>query len=415
MDNKFFSKVLPLKDRERFADRVLKERLETILPMLMEDHGIDMWILIGREYNEDPVIGTFFPAAVDSSRRLTMLIFHKLEGGGVERLVIHPDPAFQPYYQNALNDTDETQWECAARIIQKERPDQVAVNAGGMHAVCDGLTVGLFEKLQEEIGRDCKLVSSEPLLTDWLQIRSPLELTAYPHICELAREIGQHALSNKVVHPGVTSVKEVVDWIRQTVLDMGLKTSFYPTVDIQREGAEADRLVDTVILPGDIVHLDFGIHYLGLATDTQQLAYVLKSGESKAPESLSSAFGKALRFEDIVTETFQEGKSGNQVFTESIRNAKKEKIEAMLYSHPLGVHCHGAGPLVGLYDKQQEIQGRGEISIRNNTCYALEFNIRAFIPEWNHDIPIYLEEPISFSNGKARYMARRQKEFYLIK
>jgi hypothetical protein len=411
----YFSKILPLKDRDRYMDRVLHERLHTILPKVMEENNIDMWMIIGREYNEDPVISTFFPSAIDSSRRLTIFIFQRNAEGAIMRLVLHPNPAFQPFYQNVWNHREETQWECAARIIKERNPAEVAVNMGGLHAVSDGLTVSLFNKLQEVTGGECRFVSSEPLVTDWLQIRTSLELAAYPHICALAREIGEQALSNKVIHPGVTSSGEVVEWIRQTVLNLGLETSFYPTVDIQRQGADDDRLENTVILPGDVVHLDFGIHYLGLATDTQLLAYVLKDGENSVPKSLSAAFENALRFEDIVTGLFVEGKSGNQIFTGSIKAAKEENIEAMLYSHPLGVHCHGAGPMIGLYDRQAEIPGRGDLPIQNNTCYALEFNIRAFIPEWKKHVPIYLEEPISFSKGKVQYMASRQKEFFLIR
>jgi Xaa-Pro aminopeptidase len=278
------------------------------------------------------------------------------------------------------------------------------------------LTAGLFNKLSEEADSiNPNFVSAEPLVVNWLQTRSALEMAAYPHICEIARELAQEALSNRVIHPGITTTKGVVDWIRQKVLEFGLQTSFYPTVDVQREGAGQDRMEDTVILPGDIVHLDFGIHYLGLATDTQQLAYILKTGESKVPQSLAAAFETALRFEDIVISSIKSGISGNQVFMDSMEAAKEAKIEAMLYSHPLGVHCHGAGPLIGLYDKQAEIPGRGDLLIRDNTCYALEFNIRFYIDEWNQEVPIYLEEPISFINGKVHFMARQQKQFYLIR
>ncbi|WP_421378561.1 M24 family metallopeptidase [Bacillus salacetis] len=413
---KTFSKILSLKERDAFRDRVLEERLQTILPGLMEEHGTEMWITFGREYNEDPVISTFFPSAVDSSRRLTVFIFCKNEQGEIERFVLHSNPAFQPFYKNVWEKSTETQWGCAARIIKERAPAEIAVNMGELHAASDGLTVNMLNNLKKALGEENhNFVSSEPLLVDWLQTRSELELTAYPHICELAREIGQEALSNRVIHPGITTTKEVVDWIRQKVMDLGLETSFYPTVDVQRQGAGEDRLENTAILPGDIVHLDFGIHYLGLATDTQQLAYVLKNGESTVPQSLSAAFEKALRFEDIVTSCFETGRSGNQIFSGSMKAAEGQDIEAMLYSHPLGVHCHGAGPLIGLYDKQAEIPGRGDLLLRDNTCYALEFNIRMHIPEWNQDVPIYLEEPILFHKGKVHYMAKQQKEFYLIR
>jgi hypothetical protein len=414
--NNTYSKVMPLKERDRFRDRVLDERLNTILPKLMKDHGVRMWVIIGREYNEDPVISTFFPAAVDSSRRLTIFAFCMNEAGELDRFVLHPNPAFQPFYENVWNHAEETQWECLARLIQKVNPAELAVNMGSFHAATDGLTVNLFSSLAKAVDQEKHtFVSSESLSVDWLQTRSTLELMVYPHICELAREISEEALSNRVIHPGATSTFDVVAWIRQKVLDLGLQTSFYPTVDVQRQGADTDRLENTIILPGDIIHLDFGIHYLGLATDTQQLAYVLKNGEDSVPSGLIAAFEKALRFADIVTGKMKDGISGNDLFTASINDSHEEEIDSMLYSHPLGVHCHGAGPWIGLYDKQEEIPGRGDLLIKNNTCYALEFNIRRYIPEWNQEVPIYLEEPISFIDGKASYMAKRQEDFYLIR
>ncbi|MGD6802827.1 M24 family metallopeptidase [Rossellomorea aquimaris] len=411
-----FSRILRLKERDEFRDKVLKERLHTILPAIMNEHEIDMWITIGREYNEDPVIHTFFPSAVDSSRRLTIFMFCKDDEGSVQRFVLNSNPALEPFYQNVWEDKTETQWQCAARLIHKRAPKKIAVNAGSLHSVSDGLTVNAFNELLRaaKMGKE-RFVSSESLLVDWLQTRSSLELAAYPHICELAREIAEEALSNRVIHPGVTSTKDAVEWIRQKVLDLGLQTSFYPTVDIQRQGSGTDRLENTIIKPGDIVHLDFGIHYLGLATDTQQLAYVLKNGEETVPNSLTEALEEALRFEDIVSTSISEGRSGNQVFTDSMRVSREKNINAMLYSHPLGVHCHGAGPLIGLYDKQEEIPGRGDLLIKNNTCYALEFNIRKYISEWNQEVPIYLEEPISFIDGRVVYLAKRQKEFHLIR
>jgi hypothetical protein len=414
--NNTYSKVMPLKERDYFRDRVLEERLDTILPKLMKEHGVQMWVILGREYNEDPVISTFFPAAVDSSRRLTIFVFCLDQHGDVNRFVLHSNPAFQPFYENAWNHTEETQWECLARLVQKVNPDEIAINMGNFHAAADGLTVSLFSSLSKAVDQQKHVfVSSESLSVDWLQTRSTLELMVYPHICELAREISEEALSNRVIHPGATSTCQVVEWIRQKVLDLGLLTSFYPTVDVQRQGADTDRLEDTIILPGDIIHLDFGIHYLGLATDTQQLAYVLRNGEDKAPAGLSTAFKKALRFADIVTGRMKEGISGNDLLSNSISDSRVDELNSMLYSHPLGVHCHGAGPLIGLYDKQEEIPGRGDLLIKNNTCYALEYNVRTYIPEWNQEIPVYLEEPISFIDGKVNYMAKRQKDFYLIR
>ncbi|MCA1030265.1 M24 family metallopeptidase [Bacillus timonensis] len=408
--------TLPLVEREQLTDSWLMERLETLLPSIMIDHNFDMWIVIGREYNEDPVAESLFPSSVDSSRRLTIFVFSLNHDHTVDRLVINNNPSFEPFYTRVWKPLIETQWECLLKLIQEKNPNSIAVNTSDTFAVSDGLTHSFYKELEELLGEKFsqRITSSEPLVIDWLQLRTNKEMCYYPTIAELARQIAQTALSNAVIHPGITTTKDVVDWIRQEVLNLGITTSFYPTVDIQRQGSKEDRLDSVTIEKGDIVHLDFGIHYLGLATDTQQLAYILKEGETDVPNGLKSAMKTATHFEDIVTSLFKEGVSGNEIFTESMNKALNEQINAMLYSHPIGFTCHGIGPIIGLFDQQKEIPIRGELTVKNNTCYALEFNIRQYIPEWGHEIPIYLEEPILFSNGKVSYMAKRQKKFYLI-
>lgn len=407
--------ILPVKERERTKDRWLKIRLDTILPAIMDKHQLDMWVIVGREYQEDPIAETLFPAAVDSSRRLTMLVFLLQADKTVKRYVIHANPAFAPFYEMIWKPSEEDQWGCLARIIHEKNPRQIGVNVSSHFSFCDGLTHTFYEKLREVVGEKyaSSVVSAEQVALDWLQIRSKEELAAYPAIAEIAGGLVRTALSNEVIHPGITTTTDVVDWIRQRVSDLGMQTSFYPTVDVVRRGG--DRLEGVVIMPGDIVHIDFGIHYLGLATDTQQLAYVLHAGEDAAPEGLQAAMRTAIRLEEIIAENFVEGRSGNEIFLSSIKQAEQEGINAMIYSHPLGNHCHAAGPLIGLYDRQQEIPVKGELIVQNHTCYALEFNIRQYIPEWEQEIAIYLEESISFSESKVQYLAKRQVEYYLIR
>lgn len=409
------AEIMPVKEREKTKDRWLQGRLATILPAIMDKHQLDVWIIVGREYHEDPIAETLFPAAVDSSRRLTLVAFFLNDDKTVKRYVIHANPAFDPFYERPWKQADEDQWECLARLIHDRNPRQIGVNMSQHYSFCDGLTHTFYEKLLEVVGQEyaTRVVSAEKVALDWLEIRSPEELAAYPAIAETARVLAQEALSNKVIQPGITTTTDVVDWIRQRVNDLGIQTSFYPTVDVVRKGGV--RLEGVVILPGDVVHIDFGIHYLGLATDTQQLAYVLRTGEEEAPAGLQAAMRTAIRLEEIIAENFVEGRTGNDIFRKCVEQANQEGIQAMIYSHPLGNHCHAAGPLIGMYDKQQEIPVRGELALQNNTCYAMEFNIRQYIPEWDQEIPIYLEEPISFIANKVQYLAKRQTDYYLIR
>lgn len=408
------SHILPLKKREEIMNRWLFHRLNTLLPTLMKKHGVGMWVTIGREYHEDPSLATLYPSAVDSSRRLTILVF-TMESGILKRSVIHTNPDFEPFYERVWNPATEDQWECLVRLIKEKDPKTIALNTSNVFAACDGLTHSIFSKLTELVPRYTdRFISAEPLLVEWFSVRTRKELTAYPFIAEAAREIAATALSRNVIHPGITTTDDVVEWIRQKVLDLGLKTSFYPTVDLQRKGAAMDRIEGEIIRPGDIVHLDFGIEYLGIATDTQQLAYVLSPGEEKPPQGLISAFNKALRMEDIIMDELKPGVSGNDVFLRSTARMAEEELKGMIYTHPVGVHCHEAGALIGLYDLQGPVPIKGELPVTDQTLYALEFNCRDYIPEWGQEVPIYLEEPVAVIGGKAEYMAKRQTGFYLI-
>ncbi|MBM7693069.1 hypothetical protein JOC77_002508 [Peribacillus deserti] len=406
--------ILPLKERDRLTDSWLLHRLEFLLPVIMEKHEADMWILAGREYNEDPLLETFYPSAIDSSRRLTLIVFVKNTENQIERLVIHSNSKFEPYYSRVWDHKRETQWECLARIILEKKPRSAALNYSDIHGACDGLTHALNQKIYNilEGSSTVNVISSEKMAVEWLETRTAPELEVYPHIAEMTRLIAAEALTTAIT-PGVSDTESVVEWIRQRVFDLGLNTSFYPTVDLQRQGENNSR-IEALILPGDIVHLDFGIHYLGLATDTQLLAYVRKKGENSAPNGLRDAMKTANRMEDIISGNFDEDQSGNDVFQRSILQSDSEGIKAMIYSHPLGFHCHGTGPLIGLFDRQGDIPVRGEYSIKNNTCYAMEFNVCQYVPEWEQEVTLYMEESISFAAGRVFYLTSRQTEFYLI-
>ncbi|WP_409291914.1 M24 family metallopeptidase [Peribacillus sp. SCS-37] len=404
--------ILSLKKRAEFTDGQLMERLDHFLPGIMERHKADMWIMAAREYNEDPLFETFFPSAIDSSRRLTILVFSRTDDGRVERLALHSDPKWEPCYKRDWQVSRETQFEALSRIVKERSPGRAALNFSSVHAVCDGATHSLFEQIREALKSqaDTEIMSSEAMAVEWLETRTKRELAVYRQIAWLTREIAVEALTGTII-PGNTHTQDMVEWIRQRVHDLGLKTSFCPTVDVQRQG-EGNTRMETIILPGDIVHLDFGLHYLGLATDTQLLAYVLKPGETEPPEGLKKAISIANRLEDIISANFAEGKTGNRIFHDSMAEAESEGIKAMIYSHPIGVHCHGAGPILGLYDLQGNVPVRGEYPVRDQTCYAMEFNITCFVQEWNQEVTLFMEESTAFAAGRLGFLTSRQTEFF---
>ncbi|HAT66426.1 MAG TPA: Xaa-Pro aminopeptidase, partial [Flavobacteriaceae bacterium] len=161
--------------------------------------------------------------------------------------------------------------------------------------------------------------------------------------------------------PGVTTTEDVVWWMRQKVTDLGLETWFHPTIDVQRSNEVLKSHIesfskgkpDDVILPGDLLHCDFGIIYIGLHTDCQQHAYVLKEGEKEVPAFLQEAFKLGNRVQDIFTGNFEVGKTGNEVLLKSLSEGKEEGLRPSIYTHPLGTYGHSSGTTFGMWDSQE--------------------------------------------------------------
>lgn len=411
--------IMSLKDQEKVRNKWLSERLATVLPEAMKKAQLPMWVMISKEYNEDPVIETITPTSHDTSGRLSIIVYSFDETNNkVDRYFIGgPSPDLHEYYEIVWDRSKETAWECLLRIIEEKQPEKIGINTSENLALADGLTHSLYKTLVKEIGPSWseRLVSAEHLVTYWKLKRTESEMLTYRFLADLTSNLAHTILSNEVIYPGITTTNDVVDWIRQRVLDLGIKTSFYPTIDLQRKGADVDRLSGVTIMPGDIVHLDLGLDYLGLATDTQQLAYVLKEGETEPPKGLIDAFKHAEAFQDIVMGYMKPGMIGNEIFEKSIADSKKESIQAMLYTHPVGRHCHEAGPTIGMFDKQEKIPFRGDFDVVPLSAYALEFNIKAYIPEWEQETYLFLEQPVGVYEEGARYLTPRQEEFYLIR
>lgn len=405
----------------KVTDEWLARRFSILLPELMSREGFDMWIVAAREYNEDPVFHSLVPATMLSARRLTILVFILQDNGTVEfiNLARYGFGA----YKAAWEPEKEGQWEALARLVNESDPKCIGINISEEFAFGDGLTHSLYTQLTEALDPKYvpRLKNAERLAVGWLERRLPEEIDAYAGIMEIAHGVIAEAFSPRVVHPGVTTADDVVWWIRQRIHDLGLKAWFHPSVSIQRDGqAPASSVQEkvpgsTVIKPGDLLWCDVGLTYLGLCTDTQQNAYVLKLGESDAPEGLKKALAVGNRLQDIHADKMKIGLTGNQVLHAITSQAKSENIKAMVYTHPLGYHGHGAGPTIGLWDMQEGVPGKGDYELFDDTCYSMELNVKCEIPEWNNQlVQIALEQDVLLSGGQVHFLGGRQTRFHLI-
>ena len=238
----------------------------------------------------------------------------------------------------------------------------------------------------------------------------------------IAHEIIADGLSEKVIQPGVTTTNDVSWGYRDRIRELGLTTWFHPSVSVQRaEQPETDmkasiaaRHDDDLILPGDLIHVDFGINYLRLNTDTQQHAYVLRPGESDAPDELKDALARGNRLQDILTGQFSTGRSGNEILASALAQARDEGITASIYTHPIGCHGHAAGPSIGLWDQQGGVPGRGDYPLYPSTAHSIELYAESEIDAWGKAVRIKLEEDAFFDGDRTWYIDGRQTEFHLI-
>ena len=392
----------------------------------MRREGIDMWVLISREYNEDPILKTMLPANWLSARRRTILVlFDPGEGKPIERLAVARYAVDSLFRKSWDKEKQPNQWDSLVKMIVQKQPKKVAINKSQYFALADGITATEYEEFGQALAKksEIKLVSSEKLAIAWLETRSEMEMQVYPDLITLGHQVIAEAFSNQVVNPGVTTTNDMVWWLREKVLDLRLQTWFHPSVSLQRSSNEtfdhlqafSERAKAQIIMPGDLLHMDFGLTYLRLHSDQQQHAYVLKANETDAPDYLKKALANANRLQDIFTANFKLGSTGNEVLKLSRQQAVQEGIKPSIYTHPIGYHGHAAGPTLGMWDSQGGVPVQGDYPLHFNTAYSIELNAATFIPEWKKEIRIMLEEEAYFDQSGVNYLDGRQTQFHLIK
>ena len=419
-------KVLSMKERAEVRDRWLKDRVETVLPDLLRREKIDMWLIIAREYNEDPVIRTMLPGTWLNARRRTILVIYDPgKNKPLETLAVARYDVGEVFKKAWEKEKQPDQWKRLAELIAERDPKKIAVNRSENYGLADGLASTEYEALNAALAPKYKkrIISGEKLAVGWLETRTSGEMVVYERICRIAHEIIKEGFSEKVIQPGVTSTDDVVWWYRERIRELKLVTWFHPTVDIQRaETGSFDFLTtfsktdrpQNVIMAGDVLHVDFGITYLGLNTDTQEHAYVLRKGETDVPEYLKKALAAGNRLQDILTGNFKVGRSGNDVLKRSLDQAKQERIKPMIYTHPIGFHGHAAGTTIGMWDSQGGVPGHGDYPLHANTAYSIELNAKVQVEEWGKEVAIMLEQDAFFNGETVQYIDGRQTEWILI-
>jgi len=421
-----------LREQAAVQQAWLRYRLDSVLPRLMRQNHVAMWVIPMREYNEDPVFSSLVSATTFFARRRTIYVFFDRgpdkggeglalggtsQGGLYEayraRETIDPSIGRRPEL------VGQAQWDLLRRVIEERDPASIAVDISQTHAFSDGLSAGEWEQLQAVLPERyrARIVHAENLPLEYQEIRAPAMLPVYQRLMQIVWGTIDTAFSNRVITPGKTTTDDVAWWMRQRVNDLGFGTWFHTDVDVQRRGADLSDSGAVVIQRGDVLHCDFGITALGLNTDTQHMGYVLRPGERDVPAGLRQALKNSNRLQDILLAEMKPGRTGNEVLAAAQAQMRAAGITGTIYSHPIGERGHGAGPLIGLWDHQEGVPGRGDVRLIPDSWFSIELQATTPVPEWgNQPVRSAQEEDAALgSDGQIRWVLRRQTEFHVVR
>ncbi len=408
------AQVVSMRLQANIINELLDDRIQNLLPKLMDATNIDCWVMMTREYNEDPIVKTFLPAEWLNARRRTILVFYRdatnntIKKYAVARYAVGKqieaawDPSKTP-----------NQWDALVSLLRKINPKKIALNYAADFGHADGLDLTEYKEFTSYLNdaEKQKIISSEPLAVAWLETRTEKEMSYYPTLLNITHAIIKEGFSNKVIKVNKTTTEDLVWWFRQKLSDMGLGTWFHPSVEIQRRVSNEK---DDVIRPGDFLHCDFGISYLRLNSDVQEQAYVLLPSEKNVPKDLQAAFTKTNRLQDILTSHFKMGVTGNEILASSLQQAKLEGITPSIYTHPIGFHGHAAGTTIGMWDMQTGVPGSGDYKMHANTCYSIELNALHNLNGWDKPVRVALEQNGLFNGKDFSYIQGRQLNIHTI-
>jgi Xaa-Pro aminopeptidase len=431
-----------LRDQAAMQQDWLRKRLDAFLPALMRKHGIDLWIVPMREYNEDPVFSAIAAPETFAARRRTIYVFFdKCAAAGtppaascIERIALGGTSqggvfdARRSMRAGASNVGrgrqaelwGDEQWQALKTLVEEHNPRVIGIDRSTVFAFSDGLSSGELEGMSAALGGrwTAKFRNAEGLPLELLAVRLPEEEAFFRRMQELVWSMTQTMFSAAVVSPGKTRTSDLVWWWRQRVNDLGLGTWFQPSVDVQRSGATAEQVgEDPIIQPGDVLHCDVGITVARLNTDTQHLAYVLRPDETDAPDGLRRALANANALQDIVMDEIRPGRTGNEILAAARARMRARGIDGSVYSHPIGLQGHAAGPLIGLWDYQDGVEGRGDAKVIPSMWWSIELQATTPVSEWQGQAVRMAQEEDAMigADGRIGWALKRQDKLFLIK
>ncbi len=414
-------KLLSQREQMDVREMWLKKRLDTMLLPMMRRHNVSMWIVVNEEFNSDPATEYLVPPIpMVGSRDFFIFVDN---GEKLEKIAIvrYAEERLKNHYDMKSVSRDKIA-ETLRETIAKYNPKTIALNFNGTRGQQNGLSQASYKFLAETLGAETekKFVSAASLLTEFFDTRLPEELEHYRTAVLLTDVLTRRAFSNEVITPGKTTVGDVRWWFLQQVNNLGLTVWFQPDLRVQRQAktsatnqqflSVADESL--VLERGDVIHIDCGLDYMGLSTDWQKHAYILQEGEKDAPAGLKNALKNTNLLQDAIFKFARPGMTGAQVYEAAMAEMKRQNIEAMIYSHPIGTHGHGLGASI---DFRKAIGGAEE-KLRLGSYTSIELNTSSIVPERkNQRVTIMGEDDAVMTEKGYEFIRPRQTEFYLIR
>jgi Xaa-Pro dipeptidase len=416
--------MLPPTRQMEVRENWLEQRHAALLEM-MRRHGVGMWIIVNEEFHNDPLTEFVAPPEVYVGGR-DVFVFIDAGDAGLRRVAItgFASERVRKFFESP--EEPRPAKDVLPELLAEYDPQTIALSIDGDRGVTRSLTKSSYEWLSEIVGAEAtaRFVSAAPLTEEYLDTRIPAEFEHYHLAVELTEELGRRAFSDEVVQPGITTVGDIRNWLMDQYWLHGVQPWFPPDVRVQRAGVEmptsrgflAVAPDGMVIQRGDLLHLDIGFTYMGLNTDWQKMAYVLREGETEAPPGFQAGLDDASALWEVLSRVSKPGKPAGEVYTETMAEMEALGIEAMIYSHPLGNQGHGLGASIDFRSANREnAEERQAKLLREGSYIAVEFNVAAEIPEWDgQKVWIMQEDPAYLTPEGWKHFVPRQTSLYLI-
>lgn len=402
--------------------RVKAEKLEQSLLPLMRQHDVDMWLILSRENHPDPVLDLFGGYGISGWYGHRNAYFFTDRGDqGLERVLIgtHQSAHMERFFPTIVSYGEEGLAPHLSEYVNGRDPETIAIDRSRTISMADGLTDSLHAYLLESLGSgiEPRLVLAEPLIIDYVSHRTEAELEIAEEASWRTWNILRRAFSSEVIEPNETTLMDVHWWIVQEWHRQDLELNFPPGLSLQRsDGSSLDDAADPVILPGDLLHVDFGVRLMGIVTDQQKMGYVLRPGEQEPPAGLVDAFRQSARLGQIIAEELVPGTIGHEVKARAEQRAAREGIDGLVYSHAQGNWVHGAGAWA-IFDWPERYGSHPREPVRPTEFWSIEYSVSAAVPEWDGRVVRMAREEDAWVSaaGETRFMSGPQQQLWVIR